>query len=189
MKMTYLLNKQQPDGTVQLEIATYDEWLGLVEANKLLPPSQRRYFIRDYIADGYELDCMVIEVSRQEYCTWNREHMAAERNRSTGKKFQHLSLDVKLFSADEGESLQDSLITANLMEDMVCERMLIENLRVSLAHWKPWANGLLDLYLQGQKKSCTAALAAKYGVSQQTARKYKRQFENFIKNFLSDVSF
>ena len=189
MKTTYLINKRQPDGTVRLEVATYDEWLVLVEANKLLPPSRRRYFIRDYIADGYELDCMVIEISRQEYRTWNREHMAAERNRSFGKKFQHLSLDAKLFSADEGESLQDSLIVSDLMENSVCDRILIENLRAALTRWKPWANGLLDLYLQGQKKRCTAVLAADCGVSQQTARKYKRQFENFIKNFLSGVSF
>lgn len=132
---------------------------------------------------------MVIEASAEEYRAWNREHMAAERNRAMGKEFQHLSLDAKLFCADEAESLLDVLALADSLEDQVCERLLIENLREALASWRPWANDLLNLYLQGKKKSCTAVFAAKYGVSLQTVRKYKRQFENFVKKFMEGVSF
>lgn len=173
MKTTYLINKRQPDGTLALETATYVEWLSIVSMNKQIPSDQRRYFIRDYIADGDELDCMIIETSVKEYRTWNREHMAATRNRLAGKKFQHLSLDAKLFDTDEVESFQDILTVDGPEEELLCNGLLIQDLRAALAHWKPWANDLLDLYLQGQKRQCTAVLAGKYGVSQQTARKYK----------------
>ena len=189
MKTTYLINKKQPDGNVRLTVASSAEWLAVVNANKQLPPEQRRYFILDYIADRNNLDRMVIETSADDYYVWHRDHMAAERNRAAGGRFQHLSLDMLLFNNDETACLLDTVLSDVSVEDMVSDRMLMAGLREKLTEWRPWANDLLELYLQGRKRDCTAVLAAKYGVSPQTARKYKRQFEKFVKTFLEGVSF
>ena len=43
----------------------------------------------------------------------------------------------------------------------------------------------MEYYIAGKKASCTKAIAMKYKVSEQTARKYKRQFEAFVKKFFS----
>ena len=67
------------------------------------------------------------------------------------------------------------------MEDMeaaVISEMIMDELKKQLFAWKPWAADLLAQYLAG-----------KYGVSEQVIRKYKRQFEIFVKNFFAGVSF
>ena len=69
------------------------------------------------------------------------------------------------------------------------QNQLMDELKKQLFAWKPWAVDLLAYYLAGKKKSCTAAMAKKYGVSEQVIRKYKRQFEKFVKNFFEGVSF
>ena len=71
----------------------------------------------------------------------------------------------------------------------VCTPKVLPKLKKQLFAWKPWAADLLAYYLAGKKKSCTAAMAKKYGVSEQVIRKYKRQFEKFVKNFFEGVSF
>lgn len=189
MKITYLLQRESGNGSSCLFVATADEWKAVVQANRVLPAEQRRYFIRDYIAEGKELDCMVIETSAEEYRAWNREHMAAERNRAAGKEFQHISLDAKPLGTDSVERIGDAVAASEQVEELIFEELLMDHLRAELARWKPWATELLDLYLKEEKKTCTAAFAAKQGISQQTARKYKRQFEDFIKKFLAGVSF
>ncbi len=75
------------------------------------------------------------------------------------------------------------------MEEQVCSQMMELQLREALAAWKPWANDMLDCYLRGERRTCTDTLSLKYGVSPQVVRKYKRQFEKFIKKFLGGVSF
>ena len=168
MKTTYLLNKKKPDGTVCLEVAARSEWLSAVNEDKLLPPDQRRRFIFDYIPDGKELDCMVIEVPPEEYRDWDRDRPRAKRNRKIGKKFLHLSLDAPLTDADDPGSLLD-LIAANStpVESAACELVLLDELKKALAIWKPWANDLLEMYLHDQKRTCTEALAKRYNVSPQ----------------------
>ncbi len=69
------------------------------------------------------------------------------------------------------------------VESTACDIVLMEELQKALASWRPRANDLLEMYLNGQKRACTEIIARKYGVSPQVARKYKRQFEEFIKNF------
>ena len=76
-----------------------------------------------------------------------------------------------------------------MVEDIVSDELVLMGLREKLAAWKPWAPELLDMYLDGKKKSCTGFLAKKYGVSEQTVRKYKRQLEEFIKKFFEGVLF
>ena len=188
MKTTYLVNQVQPDGSVCLAEATAKEWYAITHENKNLPAEQQRYFISDYIVEDHTLDRMVIEVSADYYRQWHREHIAAERNRAFENKFQHISADAELFD-DEVECVWDVIPTDALVEDTVCNRMLFQELEKRLAEWKPWANDLLRLYLQGERRTCTEILAQKYGVSSQAVRKYKRQFEEFLKKFLEVVSF
>ena len=184
MKTTYLVNQEQPDGSVRLEVVSSREWLSVVERNKHLPADQQRYFILDYIMDGDVLDCMVIETSAADYRDWNRKRLAARRNRKAEKNFQHLSIDAPLGGLFGTDTLADVLASEEQVEVLACDQILLDELHEALALWKPWANDLLDMYLQGKKRTCTRTLAERYGVSPQVVRKYKRQFEEYIKNFL-----
>ena len=189
MKITFLVNQVQPDGSVCLCVASYEEWMAVLSANKSLPAENQRYFIRDCIEDDGELDWMIIESPRNDYLKWHREHETAARNRRLGKQFEHLSTDAFLPTGGKMARPEDVLVSGERLEDTVCAGLFIEELRKKLAVWKPWANDLLDMYLQEKKKSCTEMIAKKYGVSLQVVRKYKRQFEEFIKKFEGGVSF
>ena len=189
MKITFLVNQVQSDGSVCLCVATHEEWLAVVNANKLLPLENQRYFIRDCIEDGGELDWLIMETPRSDYLKWHREHIAMERNRSLGQQYELLSADTFLPTGGEMIRPEDVLTSGEQVEDTVCDGLFISELRKELAAWKPWGNDLLDMYLQGKKKSCTELIAKKYGVSLQAVRKYKRQLEEFIKNFEGGVSF
>lgn len=189
MKTTYLLNKIQSDGNVRLSIATFEEWLAVVNDNKSLPATQQRFFIVDCIADGDNMDRMVMETTAEEYRKWNRDRMASARNRALGKSYQILSLDAPLQTKDVSLDLRDALSSGEQVEEQVCSTILEAELRIALTTWKPWANDMLDCYLGGERRTCTDILSAKYGVSPQVIRKYKRQFEKFVKNFLGGVSF
>lgn len=189
MKTTYLANQAQPDGCTALTVISSAEWVSIVKKNKQLPSEQQRHFIIDYIVDGTEIDRMVIEAPAEMYYTWLREHVAAQRNRRRGKEYRLLSIDAVIQQEDDTVLIGESIASDIQVEATACDRLLMENLREALRSWKPWANDILDRYLKGEKRSCTSALAKKYGVSQQVIRKYKRQFEEFIKNFLTGVSF
>lgn len=188
MKNTYLINKPQKDGKVALCAVTAAEWLAAVNANRYLPTEHRRYFIADCIEDGKEIDRMIIEVSYAEYKKWNSRHTITERSRKAGKEYRFLSLDAVLNETDD-ITLLECLRSAEDMEAAVISEMIMDELEKQLFAWKPWAVDLLAYYLAGKKKSCTAAMAKKYGVSEQVIRKYKRQFEKFVKNFFEGVSF
>ena len=189
MKTTYLINKEQSDGSVCLSIVSASEWLSIVKENKGLSLEQKRHFILDYIADGDDLDCMVIEASLAEYRAWDCTRPAEKRNRRAGQPFQHVSLDAPINDSESSGSLMDLVAADTLVEDMACDLVLMDELKKALASWRPWANELLDVYLSGQKRTCTDALVNKYGVSPQAVRKYKRQFEEFVKNFLGVFRF
>lgn len=94
MKITYLAYTKQPDKSTRLSVVSYDEWKQVVQKNRMLPAEKRRYFITDCFHDAGTLDCMVIETSYEEYRQWNRERMAAKRNRNLGQKICILSLNV-----------------------------------------------------------------------------------------------
>ena len=188
MKNTYLINKPQKDGRTALCTATAEEWLAAVSSNRNLPTERRRYFIADCIEDGKEIDRIVIEVDYDEYRRWNSRHTVSERSRRAGKEYQFLSPDAVLNEADD-ITLLECLGSMEDMETAVISEMIMDELKKQLFAWKPWAVDLLAYYLAGKKKSCTAAMAKKYGVSEQVIRKYKRQFEKFVKNFFEGVSF
>lgn len=189
MKTTYLINKTQPDGTTRLSIATFEEWLAVVVANKSLPTGQKRYFIVDCIADGSDVDRIVVESPAAEYRNWNRERMAAIRNRVLGNKYQVLSLEAPIRFKEVMLNPKDVLSSSEQVDELACYKLLELQLRNALAAWKPWAVDMLDCYLRGERRSCTDSIAMKYNVSPQVVRKYKRQFEVFIKKFLYGVSF
>lgn len=189
MKITYLINKTQEDGIVRLSEADRAEWLIVVTENRNLPPAERRHFIYDYIAEDGDLDCIIMEAPVEMRNQWLRDHAASQRNRKLGKNYQTISLDALLFDENEPEQIHHCLAGNESAEDAALENLMLEELRTALAGWKHWAVDLLDLYLSGERRSCTAFLAGKYGVSLQVARKYKRQFEEFTKKFLSGVSF
>ena len=75
------------------------------------------------------------------------------------------------------------------MEAAVIDDILMDELKKQLSNWKPWAADMLEQYLAGRKRSCSADMAEKYGVSEQVIRKYKRQFEEFIRKFFEGISF
>lgn len=189
MKTTYLINKPQAGGSVQLSISNREEWQAVVRANKQLPSEQRRYFILDYIKDGTDLDCMVMEAPIDVYRNWIREHMTSKRNREAGKGYQFLSVDAPVADRDGLGTLLDTISADSSVEEIVCGEMVLTDLQDALAAWKPWANDLLELYLQGQKRTCSDMLAKQYGISQRMIRKYKVQFEEFVKNFFEEVPF
>ena len=189
MKTTYLVNKTRSDGTVQLSVATFEEWLAIVEANKSLPSCQQRYFVIDCIVDNQGMDRMVIESTAAEYREWNRNRMASSRNRILGRDYQVLSLDALVRVEDTMLELKEVLGSGEQVEDQILSQMLERHLRDTLATWKPWAVDILNCYLRGERRSCTDILSIKYGVSPQVVRKYKRQFEEFIKKFMGGVSF
>lgn len=188
MKNTYLINKPQKDGTMALCTATVEEWIAAVNSNRNLPTNQRRYFIADCIEDGKEIDRMIIEVPYTEYKKWNSRQTITERSRKAGKEYQFLSLDAVLNETDD-ITLLECLRSTEDMENAVTDEILMDELKKQLSNWKPWAVDMLGQYLAGRMKSCTADMAAKYGVSEQVIRKYKRQFEEYIKNFFAGVSF
>ena len=159
-----------------------------VNTNRNLPTEQRRYFISDCIEDGKEIDRMIIEVGYDEYRRWNSRHTIMERSRKAGKQYQHLSLDAVLSEADEITLLECLSGTEN-MEAAVIDDILMDELKKQLSNWKPWAADMLEQYLAGRKRSCSADMAEKYGVSEQVIRKYKRQFEEFIRKFFEGISF
>jgi len=148
MKTTYLVNQKQADGGIKLMVVSSAEWLNVVKANKQLPPDQRKHFILDYIADGDELDRMVIGVPAADYHIWHREHMASVRNRKKGQNFQVISFETLVFGDDEPERLSDSIMSSDQVEEKACSQLLILSLRKDLSAWRPWGNDLLDLLAQ-----------------------------------------
>ena len=188
MKNTYLLQKLREDGTSELVEATAAEWKKAITMNRHLPSEMRKHFIVDCIEDGNDIDRMVIEVSYEKFKEWNSKHTISERNRKLEKEFSFISLSKEIYSED-GCSLLDYLASEDNPEKKVIDALMKNELCSQLSAWRPWAMDVLNLYLNDDKSKCTSFLAEKYKVSEQTARKYKRQFEEFIKKFTEGVSF
>ena len=67
MNITYLVNEQQADGSIILTETTSEHWHKIIAANKTAPANERRYFYADIISDNYNLDCIVMEVSKMQF--------------------------------------------------------------------------------------------------------------------------
>lgn len=183
MKITYLVKSTGSKDFSQLAVASKDEWQAIMAVNRSLPPDQRRYFEIDYIRDGNEIDIMYIEVSQAEHSKWNKAHTAAMRNQCLGEKYLKLSLDAP--SDDDSESSLGELIPSQFdIEAESLNQFNTEQIRQALRKWNVWAEDLLDIYLAGNAKSSAYEIAERYGVSSRQGRTYKKQFEEFLKNFL-----
>ena len=182
MKTTYLIFADK--STQELVVADQHEWNAIIARNRGCPQDQRRYFITDIIAEGTELDCMVIETTREKHREWNNARKAAYRNRQAMKKIKFLSLDAT-FEAESGES---ALLSYLPCDDSGCDKVqsdiVMEQLRAALREWQPWAEEMLDLYLNGKKHKCASTLAPQHGLTMRSIQLYMHKFEEFIKNFL-----
>ena len=54
MKITYLVNERQTDGSLALAETTSAQWHRIVAANKTAPANERRYFYADILSDNYK---------------------------------------------------------------------------------------------------------------------------------------
>jgi hypothetical protein len=188
-KVTVLIyNENATAEKKELRVATPEEWSAILEANRGLPMCQRRCFIEDTFEDCGVIDRMFIEVLYEKYRAWDAERKKNSRNREAGQDFQLLSLDYT--SGDEdGNTLTEKLAAAFDLEADVIGRSTIEEYRLALPKWKAWASELLEIYLDGNKRSCTQLLSEKYGVSEVIIRKRKRAFEKFTRKFFEDRDF
>ena len=184
MKTTYLLREVQSDGSVYMVETTSEVWHSIVKADARLPQSQRRWFICDIIQDGRGLDCMVIETTFEEWRIWDNEQRQVRRNNLLKKQYEHLSADA--LEDDEREhSLLNEIMREEGFETETLGYLALEELRKALLFWRPWGTMLLDYYIAGKRRTCTQELARTCNVSEQVARKYKRQFEKFVIDFFA----
>ena len=182
MKTTYLI---YPDKSTQkLVIADQEEWKAIVARNAGCPKDQRRYFIADIIVDGDEMDCMIIETTEEEHRRWCNERKPVYRNLQAQKLIKVLSIDATFDTGTEENSFLAFLPSETNEIEKVQSDIAMEQLRVALRKWKPWAEDMLDLYLQGKKHKCASTLAPKYGLTMRSIQLNMRKFEEFTKKFL-----
>ena len=181
-KATILIYKDTTAPKKGLREATQEEWSAILRANKGLPMCQRRCFIEDAFEDCGVIDRMFIEVPYEEYCRWNRENTLSYRNRKAVGASGILSLDVPAKESDGG-ALKDILPANFNLEEKVVNELMMTSLRNSLRKWKPWACDMLDFYLVDNTRLCSSALIEKYSVTYTTVAKWKKLFEEYVKNF------
>ncbi|MBQ2634158.1 MAG: hypothetical protein IJF88_06230 [Oscillospiraceae bacterium] len=182
MKTTYLIYKEI-NGIRQLVVATPEEWDAILKANKQLPETERRRFELSCVEENGELDRMYIEITAEEHRVWNSKNTVLLRNRKEGAQYVHISLDAPIQAAD-ADSLHDTVASDFDLEGLASDRVLIEELSQALKAWKSWAPELLTIYLNGDRRKCTALLSEKYGVKERTIRYRKERFEEFVTKFL-----
>ena len=177
-KTTYLINSIQDDGSTVLVETSSENWHQIVAQNKIKPKSDRRYFFADIICEGEGFDCIVMEVTKEQFNEWSNQERTTRRSRKEKKQYQHFPLDILLNDFRLCVALSTSI------EATVLGGVVIEELRAALSAWQPWAVDILNLYLADQKESILQYLMSKYGIAEITARRYKRDFKYFVKKFL-----
>ncbi len=182
--ITYLAYKTDKTGAKALHIISKKEWIAILRHNKTLPLAQRRFFIKEVAILEDEPDILFIEVSLAKYRQWNSQNTMRLRNQAKAQEYKFLSLDA-LSHNKMLHPLHDCLAAHFSSENEMIQQTLMADLRSALKKWQPWAEELLDIYLAKQGRSCTKSMAAKYGVSEVTMRKYKKEFVDFIKIFLN----
>lgn len=188
MKTTYLFMDKSVNGETCLVMGTLDQYKAITIVNAQLPMAQRRYFIVDRIPEAGELDVMYIETDYQSYLEWRRQYVASHRNRQYAKLYTIISLDAAN-PIDESLTMHDCIPAETNVELEAIENAEMDNLRVRLANWKPWAADLLDAVLAERYRECTHELAQKYGVTDRAMQYNKQQFEQKIIIFLDELRF
>lgn len=180
MKITYLVNERQADGSIALVESTSAQWHRIVAANKTAPANERRYFYADILSDNYNLDCIVMEVSKEQHAAWNSERRSSRRNRDAAKAYTVLSLEELV------ESNSAALPSVECQEDALISSVVIGELKKALSTWNPWGTEVLEMYLSGKRCMVAKFLMDNYGFSRRTAFRKKNEFEKFSKDFLSE---
>ena len=180
MKITYLVNERQADGSIALVEITSEHWHRIVAANKTAPANERRYFYADILSDNYNLDCIVMEVSKEQHAVWNNDRRSARRSRDAAKTYTVLSLEELV------ESHSAALSSGECQEDAIIGSVVIDELKKALSAWNIWGPKVLEMYLSGKSSMTAKLLMDNYGFSRRTAFRKKNEFEIFSKNFLSE---
>lgn len=181
MKTRYLAYVGSDGASSSLTEISGAKWYEILSANKALPDSKKRWFIRDVIIDGPESDALVIEVTREEYMQWKAEEQQRYRNSLHAKAYKHISFDF----SDELSILEILPFVPGVEEQYLASKLTEELFRAS-AKWRPWAPALLLYCMSGKTwPSATAWLSEYLSVCIRTARKNKAEFKKFIIGFLS----
>ena len=65
----------------------------------------------------------------------------------------------------------------------VMSELMLKKLEQELIRWKPWAGEMLRFYLEGGQLNCNRCFMDRYDVSDKTVQRWKKTFEQFVRNF------
>ena len=184
MKTGYLAREKQPDGSFRLVQITPEDWHAIIKEQEGLPMEQKRHFIEDKIFDHSGEDCLKIEVSLDEWRRWDNNRKKKSREAEHRRKYLHLSLDY-VIDAETGATMMTHSTLCAISEDEAYRDCLREDLLKALSEWKPWALRMLQFYMEGDAKHSIKKMMEVFQVKEPTIYKYKKQFEAFMKEYLS----
>ena len=101
-----------------------------------------------------------------------------------GMEYLHLSLDY-VIDTETGATLMTHSTLGAVSEDEAYRECLFEDMRKALADWKPWALRMLQFYMESDVKHANKEMMKEFHVKLSTVCKYKKQFEAFMKEYLS----
>lgn len=177
---TQFLVRRDPEGKDGLREATAEEWSRILGENRSRRGDDRRFFIEDRIEEEEQTDRMFIEVCRADYNSWHRDRMRSIRGsgRAAGEKCE---VDVDHLTGPDTFCTEISSCTD--MEKAVEDMMLLEGLKKDLSVWRCWAPCFLDIYLGGCSGDSVKIISRRFGVSEQSARKWKHEFEEHVTEY------
>ena len=183
-KKTYLVRENPADPDSALKIVSGKDFYAITQANDDLPLERRRYFAECEITDGGIVDCIVMETTRETYLAWRREDEAAERRRKAfDVRYTLISLDAASDSAAYAAYAARVRGLSGEEPDAV-ESIDLRDLRERAAKWKPWASEAIRLIESGNEKEIPRVLSGLCGVSVQTARKYRKQLMEYLRELV-----
>lgn len=183
-KTVYLANENDIDGNTKLVEISAKKWHTIIKEQDDMSFDKRRHFMYDIIVESDWVDCLIIELTVDQWRAWNNEERARRRNRKYKRLYQMLSLDY-VIDEQTGATLISHGIAGDGCEDDIIFKCVIQDLKSELVRWQPWAVTILECYLTNNDVHCTGIIAEKYGVTMRTARRYKKQFEEFVREFFS----
>lgn len=178
-KTTVLIYKDKAVPEKGLRVATQDEWSIILEENKGLPFGQKRHFIKDIIVDDGP-DCIMIEVSLQDYRKWHSKDESQRQKAAYGENYIFVSSSSPTGN-DEAGRIEDILTSSDCVEEDVVEAVSLEKLRHDLAEWNDWALPLFDYCMAGKSRQRELSKAKRFGVSKETMRRRMNLLRDFIK--------
>ena len=184
MKTIYLLRETLPDGSHHLVQTTPQKWHAIINEQKNLPIEQRRHFINDTIVENDDVDCIIIETTLEEWRKWDNNRKKQSRDREYKKKYIHLSLDF-VIDAESGTTMLACSSVNNQMEEEIFQRYFFQEMHRDLAKWRPWATKMLEFYMAGDTTHANQEMMRVFGVEERTVRKYKMQFEEFLRAYMT----